>query len=66
MHDIDGEWQFLTGDQMPNDIKIVALEQLILRDKTLNEVFDLEYGEQAKREFIGGQWARFEVEYDED
>lgn len=66
VHDIDGEWQFLTGDQMPNDIKIVALEQLILRDKTLNEVFDLEYGEQAKREFIGGQWARFEVEYDED
>ena len=66
LHDVDGEWQFLTGDQMPNDIKIVALEQLILRDKTLNEVFDLEYGEQAKREFIGGQWTRFEVEYDED
>ncbi len=66
IHDTDGDWQFLTGDQMPDDIKIVALEQLILRDKTLNEVFDLEYGEEAEREFVGGPWTRNDFEYTDE
>lgn len=66
VHDNDGDWQFLTGDQMPEDIKIVALEQLIKRDNTLNEVFDLEYGEEAEREFVGGEWTRNKLEYDEE
>ena len=33
----------------------VALEQLIIKDKTLNELFDLEYGEEAERECIGDE-----------
>ena len=66
IHDTDGDWQFLTGDQMPDDIKIVALEQLVLHDKTLNEIFDLEYGEEAEREVIGGHWTRNNVEYDDE
>jgi hypothetical protein len=51
---------------MPEDIKIVALEELVLRDKTLNEVFDLDYGEAADRDSIGGQWKRSKVENEED
>ena len=51
---------------MPDDIKVVALEQLVLRDETLNEVFDLEYNEEAKREVIGGQWKRNKVDYDDE
>src|SRR4030095_13733646 len=65
VHDDDGDWQFLTGDQMPEDIKIVGLEQLVLRDKTLNEIFDLEYGEEARRKFIGGQWTRTKQKSDD-
>jgi len=65
VHDIDGDWQFLTGDQLPEDIKIVALEELIKRDNTLNEIFDLEYGEEAEREFIRGHWSRNKVETDD-
>ena len=65
-HDHDGDWQFLTGDQMPEDIKIVALEQLVLRDKTLNEVFDLDYGEAADRDSIGGRWTRSKVDKEEE
>jgi len=61
VHDEDGDWQFLTGDQVPEDIKIVALKELILRDPTLNQVFDLEYGEEAKRDFVGGKWTRVSV-----
>jgi hypothetical protein len=62
VHEIDGDWQFLTGDQMPEDIRIVALEQMILRDETLNEVFDLDYGYSLDREFIGDEWTKYKIE----
>lgn len=65
VHENDGDWQFLTGDQVQQDIKIVALEQIVLRDKSLNDVFDLDYGEQADRDSIGGHWKRSKVEDDE-
>ncbi len=58
VHDEDGDWQFLTGDQMPEDIRIVALEELTLRDETINDVFNLDYGESAEREFVGDKWIR--------
>jgi hypothetical protein len=58
VHDDDGDWQFLTGDQMPEDIRIVALKELILLDKTLNDIFNLDYGESAARDNIGGKWTR--------
>lgn len=58
IHDIDGDWQFLTGDQLPEDIRLVSLEEIIKRDTTLNDVFNLDYGESANREFINGKWLR--------
>jgi len=64
IHDNDGDWQFLTGDQMPEDAKLVCLEQMTIKDSTLNEVFDLEYGEEAEREFIGAKWTRNQTEND--
>jgi Domain of unknown function (DUF4262) len=66
VHDTDGDWQFLTGDQMSEDVKLVALEQMVIKDKTLNEVFDLDYGEEAEREFVGGQWTRTKTEDDDE
>ncbi len=66
VHEHDGDWQFLTGDQIPEDIKIVALEELVRQDNTLNGVFNLDYGEAADRESIGGQWIRSKVESQED
>lgn len=66
VHDHDGDWQFLTGDQMPEDIKIVALEELTKKDITLNEIFDLKYGEEAERDTIGGKWIRNRIEDDEE
>lgn len=58
IHGEDGDWQFLTGDQMPQDIRIVALEQMTLQDQTLNDIFNLDYGEVAVRSFIGDKWIR--------
>lgn len=66
VHDHEGDWQFLTGDQTQEDIEIVALEKLVLRDKTLNDVFDLNYGEAADRDAIGGRWTRSNVEREEE
>jgi len=65
IHDHDGDWQFLTGDQMPEDIKIVALHAMISKDNTLNQLFDLEYGEMAERKFIGDPWIRSKFEDEE-
>lgn len=62
VHDEDGDWQFLTKEIDFENGKVVALEQIILRDKTLNEVFDLEYWEAAEREFVGGKWKRKKFE----
>jgi hypothetical protein len=58
VHDEEGDWQFLTGDQMPEYAKLVALEQLVLRDSSLNDIFNLDYGEQAERDSIIGNWKR--------
>jgi len=66
VHDEDGDWQFLTGDQMPEDIKLVALEQITLRDKTINEIFDLDYGEAAEREFVGAEWTRVATQNEDE
>lgn len=51
---------------MPEDIKIVALKELVLIDLTLNQIFDLEYGEEAKRDSLDGQWTRVKVEHNDD
>jgi hypothetical protein len=66
VHDTDGDWQFLTGDQMPDDIRLVTLEEVVSRDKTLNEVFDLDYGYSMDRDFIGGKWTKIKLENDEE
>ncbi|WP_293946979.1 MULTISPECIES: DUF4262 domain-containing protein [unclassified Sphingobacterium] len=58
VHDHDGDWQFLTEDQMSDDIRIVALEELIKRDHSLNDLFDLDYGEEAERKTIAEKWTR--------
>ncbi len=58
VHDDDGDWQFLTGDQMPEDIRLVCLEQMLKADLTLNDIFNLDYGEEAERLVIGGAWNR--------
>jgi hypothetical protein len=58
VHDEDGDWQFLTGDQLLEDARIVSLEEIINRDATINDVFNLDYGQEAERKFIGDRWIR--------
>jgi Domain of unknown function (DUF4262) len=65
VHDEDGDWQFLTGDQMPEDIKLVGLEEMVKKDCTINEIFDLEYGQQAERHSLSEEWIRGQVVSDD-
>lgn len=58
VHDSDGDWQFLTGDQKVEDMRLVALQEIISRDNSLNNVYDLDYGQAAERDVIGGKWIR--------
>ncbi len=57
MHENDGEWQFLCDTTHEvNDLRIVALEALTKRDTTLNELFQLPYGWQARRIIQNADW----------
>ena len=51
---------------MPEDIRLVALEQMVIRDSTLNEVFDLDYGYSMDRDSIGGEWTKTKLEEDDE
>jgi hypothetical protein len=39
---------------------LVCLEELVKMDKTLNEIYYLNYGESAERKNIGDKWKIFE------
>lgn len=44
-------------------MKIVALEELINRDKTINKVFNLEYVDEAQSAFLGAKQTKTKLEY---
>ena len=59
-HNEDGDWQF-HSEQDPDlaKAKLVCLEELVQKDNTLNEIYYLNYGESAKRNYIGDEWTIF-------
>ena len=61
-HDLNGEWQFLTDDAEMGNGLVVCLEDIIKKDLTLNELFDLGYGEAAERDAVGDTWRRMKSE----
>lgn len=59
----DGDWQFLCGGEHDEDEipRVVGINHLLDRDKTLYEVMDLEDGWEAEREEVGGEWKRSRI-----
>jgi hypothetical protein len=57
-HDEQGNWFFSTLDSKPNDMKHTTLENIIRIDNTLNELFHLDYGEQAIRGSRSETWTK--------
>jgi hypothetical protein len=61
VHSDDGSWQFLCNTTFDrDDLKVVALEEIVRRDPTTNELFQLNYGWQAVREASRDNWRKEE------
>lgn len=58
-HDDEGQWLFLTEDEWDEgDAQLMRLDEVVKRDPSLNALFNLDYGEFAEREAVGGKWFR--------
>lgn len=67
IHDDEGDWFFLENDTVENDdIQIVALEEITKKDPTINSIYYLQYGWEARRSQIGEDWDEIESEVVED
>ncbi len=62
IHRQDGAWAFLTGDFKEEDSCTVGLAELIAQDASLNNLFNLDYGEQATRTAADAKWMRSTVQ----
>lgn len=62
IHGREGDWQFITEGWEEEDIITVSLEEMIQKDESLNELFNLDFGEGAVRENITNKWERFKTE----
>jgi len=67
VHEADGNWQFLCNTTYDvADLKIVALQEIVKRDPTVNDLFQLNYGWYAVREVVGEKWQTEESETEAD
>lgn len=58
VHDMEGDWHFSTLDSRSRDMESITLEQVIRTDATLNNLFHLDYGEQARRGSRSEIWTK--------
>ncbi|PTR00954.1 uncharacterized protein DUF4262 [Mucilaginibacter yixingensis] len=66
-HNIDGDWQFHTSEEPQiNDGKLVALQELVKLDPTLNKVYHLAYGWCAWRDSVDDNWEYEQFEFEEE
>lgn len=65
LHDQEGDWQFLTKDWDEEGIILVTLEEMIKKDDSLNELFNLDYGQGAIRETETSNWERYNIDLEE-
>ncbi|MGI4885175.1 MAG: DUF4262 domain-containing protein [Janthinobacterium lividum] len=67
VHNADGNWQFLSGpDYDADDLRMAALVEIVAKDSTVNELFQLNYGWRASRTVVGEKWQKEEFEDEED
>lgn len=67
IHDEEGDWFFLENDQVDNDeIQMASLDQVVKLDPSINSIYYLQYGWEARRNSLGSDWEEEESEWDED
>jgi hypothetical protein len=64
VHDDDGDWQFLCGDDHDADDppRVIGLNHVPESDPTVREVMDLPRGWVAERHAVGAAWNRSRLE----
>lgn len=62
LHQQDGTWDFLSAGADEHDTISVSLGKMVQTDPTLNNLFNLDYGEQALRTTGDGKWVRALIE----
>ena len=56
-HDDDGDWQFLCGgSHLTEDARIIALQEIVNIDPSVNKVSNLRCGQTAVRESEESEW----------
>lgn len=58
VHISNGDWEFHTEKHVHEDSKIIPLEEIVFKDPSLNDLFDLDYGQEAERKSMADQWER--------
>lgn len=57
IHDTEGNWHFLSSGE-DSDLKESTLGALVEEYKSINDLFDLDYGQMAERKSKGDKWER--------
>lgn len=58
VHDTEGDWHFHTLDSRPGDMESTTLGQIVQSDSTINDLFYLDYEEQAVRGSRSEVWMK--------
>ncbi|MDO7883859.1 DUF4262 domain-containing protein [Hymenobacter cheonanensis] len=62
VHAANGDWEFLCDTTYAvADLQVVGLAEIVQRDPSVNELFQLNYGWHAERESVGGGWQQEEL-----
>lgn len=56
IHTLEGDWEFQTSGHTLEYSQFMALEDLIIKDPSLNDLFDLDYGQKAERKSPSEKW----------
>ena len=61
-HNEDGSWEFYSEKELLEDnIKVLSIYEIVKMDLSLNEVFNLDYGQYAERKNPGAPWIRYSM-----
>ena len=62
VHDIEGDWQFLCGEEGHDEsnIRIIALDQAVRIDGSVRQIASMPGGKSAKRRNTNENWTIFE------
>lgn len=67
-HELDGDWQFMGDETLEDFTKVgmlVALDEVIKKDKSILELADLPIGHKATRQTRNDKWAIEKIDYTE-